>query len=117
MSRKIQQITLKSANIMVRDSVNVAFNNQNEMYEDNADGQKVIIYPNPTKGQLKIEIQGDEKITNTLIYLYDLSGKLLINKKQYDSNIPLDLSGYSPGVYILKITMGGKSSEWKIVKE
>ena len=117
MSRKIQQITLKSAGIMVRDSVNVAFNDQNEMYEDNADGQKVIIYPNPTKGQLKIEIQGDEKITNSLIYLYDLSGKLLINKKQYDSNIPLDLSNYSPGVYILKIIMGGKTSEWKIVKE
>ena len=75
-----------------------SFNDQNERYEDNADGQKVIIYPNPTKGQLKIEIQGDEQITNALIYLYDLSG-------------------YSPGTYILKIIMGGKTSEWKIVKE
>jgi Concanavalin A-like lectin/glucanases superfamily/Secretion system C-terminal sorting domain len=119
MSRKIQQITLKSANIMMRDSalINEAINNQNEMYEDNADGQKVIIYPNPTKGQLKIEIQGNEKVTNTVIYLYDLSGKLLINKKQFDSNIPLDLSKYSPGGYILKIIMGTKTSEWKIVKE
>jgi len=117
-SRTIQKVLLKSANNYIRDSAlfNQTINDQNESYEDNVDGKKVIIYPNPTQGQLKIEIQGYEQ-TSAIVYLYDLSGKLLINKKQFDSSIPLDLSSFTNGTYILKIVMGDKTSEWKILKE
>ena len=112
-------ITLKSASfIATRDSANnnMVINDQNEIFEDSLGQQKVIIYPNPTRGQLKIEIKGYEQ-TSTIVYLYDLSGKLLLNKKQFDSTIPLDLSSFTNGTYILKIVMGDKTSEWKILKE
>ena len=88
-----------------------------ETYEENMGNQKVIIYPNPTQGQLLVEIQGYEKETNTALYLFDLSGKLLISKKPANSSMPLDLSGYPLGTYVLKIMLGDKTSEWKIIKE
>jgi len=127
-NRKLQTITLKSANFIAsRDSAGMnvpvdsatiyAANHENEMFEDNLGEQKVIIYPNPTKGQLKIEIQGYAAETGAVIYLYNLQGTMLINKKPATSPIPLDLSGFSSGTYILKIMLGNQTSEWKIVKE
>jgi hypothetical protein len=88
-----------------------------EVFEENLGEQKIVIYPNPTQGQLLVKIQGYEKESNTALYLYDLSGKLLISKKPANSSMPLDLSEYSVGTYILRITLGDKTSEWKIVKE
>jgi len=112
-------IVLKSASyISTKDSVGLeqAFV-PGETYEENLGNQKVIIYPNPTQGQLLVEIQGYEKETNTALYLFDLSGKLLISRKPANSTMPLDLSGYSVGTYVLKIVLGDKTSEWKIMKE
>jgi hypothetical protein len=107
-------ITLKSAHDFTqRDSAYVA----QESFNENLGAQKVIIYPNPTRGQLKVDIQADEKETNMALYLYDLSGKLLISKKPANNSTLLDLSGYSTGTYLLKILIGDKTSEWKIIKE
>ena len=64
-----------------------------------------------------MEEAGYEKEINTALYLFDLSGKLLISKKPANSSIPLDLTSYPLGTYILKIMLGDKTSEWKIIKE
>ncbi|HEY4786689.1 MAG TPA: T9SS type A sorting domain-containing protein [Bacteroidales bacterium] len=88
-----------------------------KVFSETVGDKKILIYPNPTKGQLLIEIQGYDKEDKTLLYLYNLSGNLMINSVITENSIPLDLSGYSPGTYILKLTLGNKTSEWKIVKE
>jgi hypothetical protein len=110
-------VTLKSVPANLRDSVERQSSLPKEQFEDNLGDQKILIYPNPTQGQLLIEIQGYKQETASALYLYDLTGKLLIARKPVNSNMPLDLSHYAVGTYILKIVLGDKTSEWKIVKE
>jgi hypothetical protein len=108
----------KSAPVIVHhDSIQQAFKSPQEMLEDNMGDQKIIIYPNPTQGQLLVEIKGYQKETSSALYLYDLHGKLLISKTPANSTMELNLSDYQSGTYILKILIGEKTSEWKIVKE
>lgn len=90
---------------------------EKDIYDANLGEQKVVIYPNPTQGQILVDIQGNLKDLSTTLSLFDLNGRLLICKPQVSSTICLDLSIYHSGVYILKITSGDKTSEWKIIKE
>lgn len=114
-------ITLKSANVFT-ETDSTGFNyfdlaDPDEKFEDNLGDRKVVILPNPTKGLLSVEIIGYEDEINTTLYLYNLSGKLLISKMPANIPITLDLNTYPSGIYILKIKLCDKVSEWKIVKE
>jgi hypothetical protein len=88
-----------------------------QVFTDSVGNQKILIYPNPTQGQLLVEIQGVGEETKMSLYLYNLSGGLLISKTPVSSCTPLDLTGYPIGTYILKVAVGSKMSEWKVVKE
>lgn len=76
----------------------------------------VKIYPNPTKGILRISIDNLDVQENMAVLLYDLSGRLLINTKREGSEIELDLSSYQNGTYILRLIRNNEKSEWKIIK-
>ena len=88
-----------------------------EIFNDNLGEQKISIYPNPTRGELKVIISGSEFSQNSGIYVYNLSGRLLTKQSPVTGADIIDLSSYSKGVYILKIVLGDKTSDWKIVKE
>ncbi|SHF04092.1 T9SS type A sorting domain-containing protein [Dysgonomonas macrotermitis] len=76
----------------------------------------IKIYPNPTKGLLKIGIE-DYNFTSSIdIAIYDLKGTLLIKDKISSSTIDLDLRSYSNGIYILVLKKEEQISEWKILK-
>jgi hypothetical protein len=80
--------------------------------------KKIRIYPNPTNGQLFVEIVGCENETKMGLSIYNLKGTVLLyNKILVNGNNPLDISGYSNGTYILKVTIGDKESNWKILKD
>lgn len=76
----------------------------------------IKIYPNPTKGFLKIEVSDYTIKEDITILVYDLAGRLLINTKTIDSLIDLDLSSYQNGTYILRLIRNKEKSEWKIIK-
>lgn len=111
----------KSANVFTEtDSTGFNFfdiNNSGDKFEDDLGDKKVIILPNPTKGKLLVEIHGYNQEMSSALYLYNLAGKLLINKTHANSTMTLDLTSYPTGIYILKIKLGDKVSEWKIIKE
>lgn len=69
----------------------------------------VNIYPNPVSDI--INIHALDKID--LLELYDLSGKLLIKRKDANS---LDLNAFSNGIYLLKISANNTSQIHKIIK-
>jgi hypothetical protein len=79
----------------------------------------IKIYPNPVKDQLNIEYKFD---TPQLIYkeLYDLDGILLFNGKTEilrEGIDRIDMSGYSSGVYILRIRNRGNTYPIIIIKK
>lgn len=67
------------------------------------------IYPNPANNRLNLEVPGLTSYT-----LYDLSGRLLMHSARPETTV--DLSGVQPGVYQLRIMVGGKMINRKIVK-
>lgn len=87
------------------------------VYEEELSETKVTIYPNPTRGMLKIDISGVEMFENARISLYDLTGKLLQQWAGISQSNAIDLSERTPGMYIMQVVYNGKISSWKIIKE
>jgi hypothetical protein len=112
-ARNSSIISLKSA----KADADTFQDNKKEFFEHSFGDQKVLIYPNPTAGELQVVLKGYGNETKNEIYLYDFSGKLLINRTNFDNSAILDLSAYPVGTYILKIVVGDKANDWKIIKE
>ncbi|WP_396217370.1 T9SS type A sorting domain-containing protein [Flavobacterium sp.] len=74
------------------------------------DGMKM--YPNPAKNNLFIETALNSDINVAII---DVLGKEVINSKV--SNNAVNISGLTPGMYIVKITEEGKTSTKKLIIE
>jgi hypothetical protein len=78
----------------------------------------VIIYPNPTQGNLKIEIPDEQK---AVVKLLNIKGELIEvvdgRQKQIERKIAKILTKQSAGLYLLKVLIGNTSKTFKIVKE
>ena len=64
----------------------------------------VNAYPNPTTGQLNLEIVPAD--ANAVIELYDATGKIMLRKGQNGEQNAIDLSGFANGLYWVKIKTG-----------
>ncbi|MDH6307248.1 hypothetical protein M2451_000397 [Dysgonomonas sp. PFB1-18] len=85
--------------------------NVNEQYE-------LKIYPNPTKGQIKLEISNSDKIKSCTITINAMSnGKLVLRKKATLPVTDIDISNQLNGFYIMVIEIDGNYSSWKILKK
>lgn len=85
-----------------------------EPIADTVEFRKIEIkfYPNPTTGKITVAIDGDLDI----LYLFDFSGKLVA---RYDvsstSEVGVDLSSFSVGVYYLKFMYNEKWYSGKVI--
>lgn len=86
-------------------------------YEERFMESKVTIYPNPTRGVLKVDISGVETFDDAHIALYDITGKQLQQWADITHSNTIDISERSPGIYIMQIAYNGNVSSWKIIKE
>ena len=78
---------------------------------------EILIYPNPTKGILSVEIKDYSNEMKAEFQLMDLSGRTIINRKAASSTQTFDLSRQSAGIYLLQIRINGESVVWKIIKQ
>jgi hypothetical protein len=76
----------------------------------------IKVYPNPTKGLLRIEISDLPDGASTQLQLFDYSGFELIDHRNIPPSQELDISRYKDGLFILRIIINTKVSNWKIVK-
>jgi hypothetical protein len=72
-----------------------------DQISDNLYGLKV--YPNPVSSELTIEVSEVEKFN---LSLFDLNGKLLIQKKIEKSVEIIDMLNFIPGSYFLTVCFG-----------
>ena len=77
----------------------------------------VKIYPNPTKGQLKVNIPIQEGQEAPVLKIYSSSGQLIHTVKATSSTTSLDISSHPNGLYLLHIIIGKEESTWKIIKK
>jgi hypothetical protein len=88
-----------------------------ENQQKQGDGQITpLVYPNPTKGLIKIEIQNLTNSSTTEVILYDLSGSKLFSEKNLENYSEIDISKYKDGFYILRIIVDDKVFDWKVIK-
>ncbi len=122
-------IVLKSANIInnqdstgsIGTNNNVSKNNadanQKDFFTDRLEENNIKIYPNPTKGQIKVVLANIDNCDNSSIELYSLSGKIIYKKNKISITNNIDLSDKPQGAYILRLMINNKKLEWKIIKE
>ena len=80
------------------------------------DAQTVIIRPNPTQGQVVVDIFPlDLEVENTFL-LYNASGQLIESRAIDSGTIYIEITG-NPGVYLLDLHLGEQTSRWKIIKQ
>ena len=78
--------------------------------------QKITVHPNPTKGEICVEITPLNPEEENFIRIFDSLGRLLETKKIEPERTYLKISG-NPGVYLLNIHLGENVSKWKIIKQ
>lgn len=85
--------------------------------------QKVIekdnikIYPNPTQGNLKVELNTSVSIDKIQIDIINIKGQLVYNTKEKLDSYIINLTSEPKGAYILIMQVNDKKYEWKIIKE
>jgi hypothetical protein len=78
----------------------------------------ISVYPNPTKGKVKIMLNNKFNSDYT-VDIYDNIGGLLesVKKNKSETNVDLDLRKYSEGVYMLRIYASDRYYQTKVVKK
>ena len=79
-------------------------------------GIELSVYPNPTNSFLSIDVKTDKQ-RDLLLSLFDLNGKLILQKKMAGNKQTIRMQNYKPATYILKVTEGNKEiNTYQIVK-
>lgn len=87
-------------------------------FEEMVSETKIVIYPNPTQGALRVEILGAEIPSGAHIRLYSMSGALVRQWAGISTDNTLDITAQPTGVYIMRIALDrNRVSVWKIVKQ
>lgn len=90
---------------------------QGTFYKEVLMSEDVVLFPNPTKGDLKVYINGAD--TDIDVSLLNLSGKKYISEKMKipsDRVIHFDLTNFSDGVYFLLLNSATVSKSIKLIK-
>lgn len=85
--------------------------------EEFEDGNKLIIYPNPTDGKVIMKFEKDID-KNVLFRIYDVSGRLLNTEaiRSSSNTYSFDISDKDPGVYFITVNVEGYNFTKKIIK-
>ena len=77
----------------------------------------VKVWPNPTKGIIRLQVSGRREDSSVGLRLYSSSGVLLKESEETTDIIEIDLGGYSAATYLLRFSCQGETRVVKIIKE
>jgi hypothetical protein len=77
-------------------------------------GNAITIYPNPATAIVSIEA---DNLTLKSLQLYDIQGRLLINRMIKNELSTIDISSYATGIYYLKVITDKGATTQKILKK
>lgn len=81
--------------------------------EEKFNEQNISVYPNPVSNSLTLQI-GDKNLNEeTLLQVFDISGKLIREEKLSGNRI--DVSALANGFYVLALTANGKMQQQKFI--
>lgn len=86
----------------------------NKNYSDMLGDVKVKVFPNPTKGNLKVGISNAD-LTFT-VRVFSSAGQIVGTYRSNNGSVDVDITNQSNGLYLLIVSINGKESTWKIIK-
>ena len=88
-----------------------------DFYSERLREHSVKIYPNPTQGNLRVSISSLGNSDKCHLGVYSIQGTQILAFDVNSDNANVDISNQPNGVYLLQITINGKSTTWKITKK
>lgn len=85
--------------------------------EDVVAETSIKIYPNPTKGMLRVDIENADFTKQCQIDVYDGVGRKVAEEANLSESNIINLSNKPSGTYIMRITLGSETTTWQIIKE
>lgn len=80
----------------------------------NGSDKAIVIYPNPAKNNVIISSFSDKPAT---VVFSNSSGKIMLRKTINEPVSSIDISGFTPGNYIIRIIRNGKATVYQLVKQ
>lgn len=75
------------------------------------------IYPNPSAGNLTLKIENPESYEQLSLRIYDVTGKVLIQERIFNTETTVHLSNFANAKYFLKvINKGQELKTYQIIK-
>lgn len=87
-----------------------------ENIKSESDKVSMVVYPNPNKGIIKVEISNLPLQSSSELRFYDLSGHQIVSKQNIENYTEFDITNYKDGIYILRVRIDGKIYDWKVIK-
>lgn len=72
---------------------------------------EAAVYPNPVSTELHVDLLDESP---AMMRLYDLSGRLVMERQTRSASNVLNVEGLESGMYLLQVTLGGKSRAFKV---
>ena len=88
-----------------------------KIYTDKLNESDVVIYPNPTRGALAVEIRNINPEIPHRLTVFNLNGTVVFERLNISNFTQIDLFSQPSGMYFLRIFSGDTFITWKIVKE
>jgi len=84
---------------------------------ENSNNNSLGIYPNPSKGTFTVSSKNFSNTQSNILYVYDLSGRLIIEKSMNNATEVIEIKGLSNGIYQVVLTNNNGQSTSKLVIE
>lgn len=88
-----------------------------QVFSEKIEEHPVKIYPNPTKGLLRVSVSGLKGTDKCSIAVFTTGGAKVMSRGVSKCDVDINLSNRPNGVYLLKIIINDSSTTWKIIKE
>ena len=99
------------------DTAKISDSDNGKPFESALGERKISIYPNPTKGELRVDISNFNPESKGTIYIVDMSGKVVYQNTNITASNVIDISHTARTTYVLRLVIDGKSKEWVVVKQ
>jgi hypothetical protein len=77
----------------------------------------ITVFPNPTKGALAVEVMGGNVDDRVKVVLHTSEGRQLQTIEGNAGIIPVDMTQYASGCYVLRIYAGVNVTDFKVIKQ
>lgn len=82
---------------------------------DEINGKTVVLTPNPSEGELKVDIIGYEQTDNCAVGIYDINGQIRTARAIQSATTEIEYSRQQNQPDIIYVKMNGESAAWRII--